>query len=208
MTRDVGKVVGPVVAVIVGLIVAAAVVWWLFLRPDLKRFRAPSEAMVPTIPINDRFMVDQDAYDDGEAPKVGEIVVFHPPAGAIGETGQRCGDAAVTESRLCARPVKERADVTFVKRVVAGPGDRLAVRRGKAIVNGRPLDEPYAQPCEAGAGCDFSGEITIPDGHFFGMGDNRGQSDDSRFWGPVPTDWLVGRVEDCSWLGIGCSPLR
>src|SRR3712207_7716291 len=49
--------------------------------------------------------------------------------------------------------------------------------------NGKPADEPFARPCGGGATCDFQGEITVPKDHWFMMGDNRGASDDSRFWG-------------------------
>jgi signal peptidase I len=83
--------------------------------------------------------------------------------------------------------------------VVAGPGDRLRVREGRVILNGRPLDEPYAEPCRGAAGCDYPGEIRIPEDHWFMMGDNRGASDDSRFWGPVPREWFIGNAFGTYW---------
>ena len=69
-------------------------------------------------------------------------------------------------------------------------------------------DEPYIADCGGGEGCDFPRRITVPDGHYFLLGDNRGASDDSRFWGPVPLEWIQGRVEDCDAIRVSCSPLR
>ena len=82
---------------------------------------------------------------------------------------------------------------------MAGPGDKLRIEGGKVIRNGKPVEEPYAQPCEDSEGCDFPTEITIPAGHYFMMGDNRGSSDDSRFWGPVPEKWIIGQAFATYW---------
>jgi signal peptidase I len=82
---------------------------------------------------------------------------------------------------------------------VAGPGDRLKVVNGRVILNGEPTEEPFIAPCEPGGGCNFPREITIPAGQYFMMGDNRGSSDDSRFWGPVPDDWIIGGAFATYW---------
>ena len=82
--------------------------------------------------------------------------------------------------------------MNFIKRVVAGPGDRLAVRGGHVILNGKRQSESFIEPCGGGEACDLPREIRIPADHYFMMGDNRGSSDDSRFWGPVPTKWIIG----------------
>ena len=72
------------------------------------------------------------------------------------------------------------------------------MRDGHVIRNGKRASEPYAERCE-GEACTFTGEVTVPDGAVFLMGDNRGASLDSRFWGPIPDDWVKGRVVARYW---------
>ena len=67
------------------------------------------------------------------------------------------------------------------------------------MLNGKLQEEPFAEPCGGGEGCDFPTEITIPAGMYFMMGDNRGSSDDSRFWGPVPEKWIIGQAFATYW---------
>jgi signal peptidase I len=67
------------------------------------------------------------------------------------------------------------------------------------IRNGKPESDSYIRPCAGGEDCTFSTPIKIPPGHWFMMGDNRGQSDDSRFWGPVPQGWIIGGAFATYW---------
>jgi signal peptidase I len=163
----------------------------------VKPYRIPSESMVPTLQINQRVLVNRIGNNFSD-PEIGDIMVFHPPQGAVAGSGRQCG-VNVTESQICPKPTADKATVNFIKRVVAGPGDKIRISKGKVILNGKPTDEPFAQPCESGTGCDFPQEITIPKDHWFMMGDNRGASDDSRFWGPVPRDWFIGGAFATYW---------
>jgi signal peptidase I len=147
---------------------------------DAKDYRVPSETMVPTVQIGDRVTLNQGAYDDA-APEIGDIVIHHPPVSA--EEGIECGGGTPQPQQMCARPSEERAEVSFIKRVVAGPGDRVALREGRVVRDGEVADEPFIADCGGGEGCDFRRPITIPEGHYFLLGDNRGASDDSRFLG-------------------------
>lgn len=153
--------------------------------------------MEPTLDVGQRVLVNRFLYHLAD-PGVGDIVVFHPPAGA--ERGPECG-APPTPQQACAEPTADRSDENFIKRIVAGPGDTLSVRNGHPVVNGvEKTDEPYTMPCAAGGGaCNLPKPIVIPPDHYFMMGDNRGASQDSRFWGPVPRDWIIGKAFATYW---------
>lgn len=171
----------------------------------MKPYQIPSESMEPTLDPGQRVLVNRFGYRFGE-PSVGDVVVFHPPVGAVpGERADRdeslggpCG-VQHQPRQVCPEPHDEQADSNFIKRIVAEPGDRLRVENGIPIVNGEAVAEDDIVPCRGGSGCEFPDEITIPPDHFFMMGDNRGHSDDSRFWGPVPRDWIIGQAFFTYW---------
>ena len=163
----------------------------------VKPYQIPSESMKPTLEVGQRVLVNRFSHQLGGDPEIGDIVVFHPPRGAL--SGRECG-IEPAQGQACAQPVTEMADTNFIKRVVAGPGDRLRIEGGIPIVNGEPLEGNWEiRPCRGLGGCDFETEITIPPEHYFMMGDNRGASKDSRFWGPVPRDWIIGQAFATYW---------
>ena len=179
------------------LIVAVALGLALGIQAFLvKPYRIPSESMVPTLEIGQRVLVNRIGMRFSD-PDVGDIVVFHPPRGA--EEENSCGAGEPAPGTVCSRPTPQRADVNFIKRVVAGPGDRIRVVEGRVILNGQPLREPYIRACGGGDACNFPKDVRIPPDHYFMMGDNRGASDDSRFWGPVPRDWIIGPAFATYW---------
>jgi signal peptidase I len=162
----------------------------------VKPYQIPSPSMEPTLDVGQRVLVNRLSYRFGD-PEIGDIVVFHPPAGA--ENGQDCGTQKQA-GQPCPEPTEEKADTNFIKRIVAGPGDDLYIEGGVPVVNGERAAEDFTRSCGGvGAGCNFREEITIPPDHYFMMGDNRGQSDDSRYWGPVPRDWIIGQAFFTYW---------
>jgi signal peptidase I len=196
---------GVLLAVLGLVVLCAAIVVYAVAAPSVGRLRVPSDGMAPTLKAGNKITVNRDAYGAG-SPERGDIVVFHPP-GSV-ETGEECAGGRPPTGQACDTSNDDAADVLFVKRVVGLPGDHLSVRRGLVVLRGRPQEEPYTARCGGGEGCDLPREITIGDGEFFVLGDNRGSSDDSRFWGPVKEAWIVGRVDECSALHLHCSPRR
>jgi signal peptidase I len=141
-------------------------------------FTIPAGSMQPALLVGDYVMVDKSAYRD-RAPQRGDIVVFPYP------------------------PDERR---TFIKRVVALPGEQILIREHRLTVNGRPLAEPYvatavgvrqvASACDYAFGCE---PITVPADSYFLLGDNRDNSQDSRYWGFVRRDKIMGRVVTIYW---------
>ncbi len=159
----------------------------------VKPFRIPSESMVPTLQVGQRVLVDRVSFRFGE-PDRGDIVVFKPPEGQPG----RCGVERATD-QPCPEGTPERSDTNFIKRVVGMPGDRLKVLEGSVYIDGRRQDESFARLDRECPTCNLPREITIPDGHYYMMGDNRGESADSREWGPVPKKWIIGKAFMTYW---------
>ena len=152
-------------------------------------YRIPSSSMEPTLhcgrPGNgclarwsDRVLANRFIYHFRE-PRRGEIVVFETPRSAM----TQCG-----------------AGGTFVKRLIGLPGDKISERAdGFLYVNGRRLREPYVDASRRRQSTHAGESWTVPKGKYFMVGDNRGQSCDSRVWGPVVRENLIGPVIATYW---------
>jgi signal peptidase I len=178
--------------VIVGLAIGLALVIQAFI---VKPYQIPSESMEPTLDVGQRVLVNRVLYHVRD-PKIGDVVVFHPPQGA--DRGNECG-VKKKPDQPCPEPTPEESSTNFIKRIVAGPGDTLSVENGHPVVNGEVAKEDFIRPCGGGGACNLDKQITIPPDHYFMMGDNRGASDDSRYWGPVPRDWIIGQAFVTYW---------
>ena len=154
--------------------------------------------MVPTLDPGQRVLVNRLVFHFRD-PKIGDVVVFHPPEGA--DRGNQCGVQPPEKQpgQPCPEPTPEMSESNFIKRIVAGPGDELYIEDGVPVVNGERAEESFIRPCRGLGGCNFREEITIPADHYFMMGDNRGASDDSRLWDPVPRDWIIGEAFFTYW---------
>lgn len=171
-----------------------ALVLTLFLRSFvLQAFRIPSESMRDTLLVGDFLFVNKFEYGPKipfthlrlpglHAPKRGDVIVFQFPQD----------------------PSKD-----FIKRCMGTGGQTLQVVDKQLVVNGEPLKEPYTihtDPNVRAAGFDFRdnfGPYTVPPGELFMMGDNRDNSNDSRYWGPLEMDLVKGRAMFLYWSWDG-----
>lgn len=159
----------------------------------IQAFYIPSASMEATLEINDRVVVSKLSYRLGDIER-GDVIVFDDPRRLPGSSDESLIAAALrnlAESIGVSTPRSE-----FIKRVIALPGETIEVRDGTVIVNGVVLVEPYAD--RSGARGDFGPEL-VPSDHVFVMGDNRSVSRDSRIFGPIPQDDIVGRAFTVIW---------
>jgi signal peptidase I len=184
-----GSLIELVVIVAIALGVALGIQAFL-----VKPFRIPSESMVPTLEIGQRVLVNRIGEHFGD-PERGDVMVFKPPLGA---DDNMCGVSHPAD-QPCPRSTPGKSDTNFIKRVVGLPGERLSVRRGRVYIDGRPQREPFVQPDAQCALCNMPEPIVIPEGQYYMMGDNRGASADSREWGPVPKDNMIGNAFATYW---------
>jgi len=147
----------------VAVIVAAAFVLALLIQQFvLKPYVIPSPSMEPTLVEGDRVLVNRLTYLFRD-PRPGDIIVFRPP-------GYEGSDP-------------------FIKRVVAIGSDTVSVHNGVLWVNGKAQDEPYVKEYPI---ADDYPEVTLASGYVWAMGDNRNNSGDSRVFGPVSEDAIIG----------------
>lgn len=211
------------VLIVVAALAFAFVIQWLLVKP----YKIPSLSMYPLLDVHQRVLVNRVEGRFG-TPERGDVVVFHPPPGADAmecgiQPGQTFGppqqryianpdqiggpsgrDGGGSMACPVANPGAQKQ--AFIKRVIGLPGDRIKIIRGYAYVNGKRLSEPYVNKgdsCSDHASyrptCTFSREFTLPPDRYFMMGDNRNNSDDSRFWGPIPSANIVGEAFATYW---------
>jgi signal peptidase I len=149
------------------LLIGGALVIALVIKTFLfQAFYIPSESMVPALKTNDRVLVNKLSYKLHDVHR-GDIVVF-------------------------TKPKNEPSNIKdLVKRVIGLPNETVEGQGGHIYINGRLLPEPYLP--RGTVTSDFAA-VTIPSNSVWVMGDNRGDSRDSRYFGPIPKSSIVGRV--------------
>lgn len=180
------------------LIVIAFAIALLIKTFLLQAFFIPSASMEPTLMIGDRVLVEKVSYRFSDADR-GDVVVFEKDVAALINPTAEDGDPFYVDivnafKELFGFPTGSKQD--FIKRVIAISGDVVEGREGTVFVNGDEVDEPYLP--DGTATSDF-GPVKIPEGMVFVMGDNRANSDDSRGFGPVDEDKIVGRAFVLIW---------
>jgi signal peptidase I len=162
----------------------------------VQAFYIPSESMLPTLEVGDRVFVNKLAYDIGDIAR-GDVIVFeNPHAEQLPERGVVDGFLHwLGEGIGLAQPANE----DFIKRVVGLPGETIEIRDDVVYVDGEPLDEPYLSDASRSQNGDFPSQV-VPANSLFVMGDNRGNSADSRFGlGFVPVEKVIGRTFVVIW---------
>jgi len=160
----------------------------------VKPYEIPSGSMEPTLQISQRILVDRIGMHFS-SPQIGDIMVFHPPASeTCADPDQGAFADGGASATACDVAQTKESSQTYVKRVVGLPGDRLSIRDGHVFRNGKREPDAYTIPCDGAGDCNFPTTITIPRDDYYMMGDNRPDSLDSRFWGPVPSQWLIGKA--------------
>jgi signal peptidase I len=177
-----------VVRELVVLVVTALVIAVVVKSFVAQAFYIPSGSMLPQLQINDRVVVSKVSYRLHD-PHRGDIVVFDAPGGKAPESSPLPARAlrSIVQSIGLSAPSTDE----YIKRVVALPGERVEGHAGKVLVDGHELVEPYLPSGVVTA--DFSA-VVVPPGTLWVMGDNRGNSADSRIFGAVPEKTVVGRA--------------
>lgn len=172
------------------LVVIAFVVALLIKTYLLQAFYIPSASMEPTLVEGDRVLVEKLSYRWGE-PERGDVVVFEKEFATLAppEDDPFWEDIASALKGLFGFPTGGTQD--FIKRVMAVEGDTIEGREGRVYVNGEVVEEPYLAE---GTETTPFGPVEVPEDMIFVMGDNRGNSDDSRAFGPIPVDEVVGHA--------------
>ncbi len=174
----------------------------------LRSFFIPSGSMLETLQINDRIFVNE-LVPTLIAPERGDVVVFKDPGGWLSSspegskktTFEQGVDFFLSAFGLIAPDSSQH----LVKRVIGKPGDRIVCcsPSGKLMVNGVEITEPYVSPGSNPSDKNF--DVTVPSDSYWMMGDNRGNSEDSRFHGDLPNKgfvnkkFIVGRAFVVSW---------
>jgi signal peptidase I len=177
------------------LLVAAGIIAFLIKTLVAQAFYIPSGSMIPQLQINDRVVVSKISYRLHD-PNRGDIVVFDAPrVSSFPKPATNDNPLSKLIRKIgTGVGVIQPSTEEFIKRVVALPGETVDVKEGHVFVNGHQLIEPYLPKDTVTLSNGAKFPITIPKGQLWVMGDNRGNSSDSRFFGPIPQKSVVGRT--------------
>ncbi len=170
---------------LVGVVVVAILVAVLLRTFVVATYSIPSGSMEPTLQIGDRIVVNKLSYHLHGVDRTNIVVFSTPP-------NEDCAGPPVAD---------------LVKRVIGLPGEIISLQDGDVYINGRLLPEPFlppnvrndTYPGPSGDGYSLHHAYRIPAGDVYVMGDNRPNSCDSRYWGPIPESSIVGKVDLRIW---------
>ena len=166
--------------------VLLALVALLLLQGTVRNFKVEGSSMYPTLEGGQYLVVDQVSYFKVDLERLSRLVPFW----AVNEADTRFAFDPPTRGEIIVFRYPQDTTKDFVKRVVGLPGDTVEVRSGIVYIDGEPLREPYLQRLDRSS----SRSITLGPKEYYVIGDNRRNSNDSRAWGVVPEENIVGRV--------------
>jgi signal peptidase I len=176
------------ILIVVALVLAVLVKAFFF-----QAFYIPSGSMEDTLQINDRVMVNKLSFRFGDVKRA-QVVVFDP------ESTDAADDAESLPAKVVRNVLESiglaTPDSDLIKRVIGLPGETLEIKDNQVLIDGVAIAEPYLR---SGVAMRDFGPVTIPDGEYFVMGDNRNASQDSRFIGTVEEDRIIGRAFVIMW---------
>jgi signal peptidase I len=173
-----------------GIVVLAIAVAVLVRAFVAQAYWIPSASMEPQLHVNDRVVVSRLAFHL-HSPRRGDIVVFKSPPGVEAAPGSPSNPVARVVRDVGVALGFAQDQTVLIKRVIGLPGDRVAASGGHVYIDGELLSEPYLPK---GVFTSSFGPVTVPAGDLWVMGDNRGDSEDSRFFGFIPENTVVGRA--------------
>jgi signal peptidase I len=166
--------------------VLLALVALLVLQGTVRNFKVEGSSMSPTLQGGQYLVVDQVSYFKLDVERLARIVPFWDASG----TDPKFAFDPPTRGEIIVFRYPDDPAKDFVKRVVGLPGETVAVRSGTVYIDGEALREPYLQRSDRSS----ARELTLGAKEYYVIGDNRRNSNDSRSWGVVPEDNIVGRV--------------
>jgi signal peptidase I len=172
--------------------IVVAVILALFIRTFVvQAFKIPTGSMEPNLLVGDHLLVNKFVFGPVASPVERTLLPMRPI---------RRGDIVVFK-------FPEEPERDFIKRVIGLPGDTVELRNRQVLINGTPIEEPYAHYLFAVSDGESEsydvraryGPVTVPNDHYFMMGDNRDNSQDSRYWGFLPAHYVKGRALMIYW---------
>jgi signal peptidase I len=174
--------------------IVIAVILALFIRTFVvQAFKIPTGSMENNLLVGDHLLVNK--------------FIFGPTESAFERTA--LPEAAIRRGDVVVFKFPKEPERDFIKRVIGLPGETLEMREKKIYINGKPLDEPYVHYLLPPRSHDQEfasfdkreqyGPVTIPEGQYFVMGDNRDNSEDSRYWGYLKRDYIKGKALMVYW---------
>ena len=149
----------------------------------VQAFKIPTGSMESNLLIGDHLLVNKFVYGFHSSSPLNKLTPYKE---------LKRGDVIVFKYPLS-------PEVAYVKRLIGLPGEKVEMVGHTVYINGQPLKEEYTQYIDPGSIYERYGPFNVPEGQYFAMGDNRDNSQDSRFWGFVPRDHIIGKALAIYW---------